>query len=316
MDVLVLSREDVVRLLSVEQLLDALADGFVRLSAGEVSAPPRVAASAPSGILAAMPGYLPGAGGGLEVKLVSVFPGNHALGLPSHQALITVFSAETGAPEAVMDGEHITAVRTAASSALAARVLARPDARVLAVLGAGVQGRAHLRAMSSVLPLASVRVASRTFTHAEALATEDPRAVAVPSFEEAVRGADVVCCCTDAGTPVLRRSWLSSGAHVSSVGASASGPEVDAETIAAGLVVVESRVACSPWPAGAHELAGVAPAAVVELGEVLSGAHPGRTSATQLTVWKSMGHAVEDAVAARLVLDAARAAGAGTVVRL
>lgn len=314
MDVLVLSRADVEALLDVAALVDALAGGFVRLSAAEASVPPRVAASSPSGFVAAMPGFLPGAG--LEVKLVSVFPGNHAVGLPSHQALICVFSPDTGAPLAVMDGEHITAMRTAAASALAARVLARPSSSVLAVLGAGVQGAAHLRVVGSVLPFTSIRVASRTVAHAEALAPGDPRCVAVESFEDAVRGADVVCCCTDSGVPVLRRAWLADGAHVSSVGASAAGPEVDAETIAAALVVVESRVACSPWPAGAHELAGVDAASVVELGEVLSGAHPGRTSAGQLTVWKSMGHAVEDAVAAGMVLAAAQAREVGQVVRI
>ncbi len=309
-----LSRADVERLLDVEALVDALAEGFVRLSAGEVSVPPRVAASGPAGFVAAMPGFVPGTG--FEVKLVSVFAGNHALGLPSHQALIAVFSEATGSPLCVMDGTHITAVRTAAASALACRVLARPESSVLAVLGAGVQAEAHLAAVGSALPFTSIRVASRTFSRAAALAERDPRCGAVESFEAAVRGADVVCCCTDAGAPVLRREWLAEGAHVSSVGASPHGPELDASTMRAGLVVVESRVACAPWPAGAHELAGVDAAAVVELGEVLSGARPGRVSDAQVTVWKSMGHAVEDAVAAGLVLDAARAAGAGVTVEL
>jgi alanine dehydrogenase len=314
MDVLVLSRDDVERLLDVPTLVDALAPGFVALSAGETSVPPRVAASAAGGFVAAMPGFLPGAG--LEVKLVSVFPGNHAAGMPSHQAVIAVFSDSDGAPLALMDGTHITAVRTAATSALAARVLARPDSSVLAVVGAGVQGAAHLAAVGSVLPFASIRVASRTFSRAVLLAAQDPRAAAMDSFEEAVRGADVVCCCTDSGDPVIARGWLREGAHVSSVGVSREGPELDAVTIAAGRVFVESRVACAPWPAGAHELAGASPESVVELGEVLSGTRPGRTSSSELTVWKSMGHAVEDAVAARLVLDAAQAAGAGQVVRL
>jgi ornithine cyclodeaminase/alanine dehydrogenase-like protein (mu-crystallin family) len=313
MDVLVLSRDDVERLLDVAALIDALGDGFVRLSAGEASVPPRVAASSASGFVAAMPGYLPGAG--IEVKLVSVFPGNHALGLPSHQALIAVFSDVDGSLLCLMDGTQVTAVRTAAASALAARVLARRDASVLTVLGAGVQGAAHLSAVGSVLPFTSIRVASRTFAHAVLLASQDPRAVAMSSFAEAVRGADVVCCCTDAGAPVLERSWLAEGAHVSSVGVSREGPELDAVTVSAGRVFVESRVACAAWPAGAHELAAVDPSSVVELGEVLAGSAAGRTSAAELTVWKSMGHAVEDAVAARLVVDAAREAGVGQVVR-
>jgi alanine dehydrogenase len=314
LDVLVLTREQVAGLRDVDRLIDALADGFVHLSAGDVSVPPRVAADAGAGYLGVMPGFVPGVG--LSAKLVSVFARNQAHGLPSHQALIVVFSAETGGPVAVMDGTHITAMRTAATSALAARVLARDDASVLAIIGAGVQGAAHLDAVSRVRAFRSIRVASRDFGHAVELAARDARAVAVESFEDTVRGADVVCCCTDAPSPVLAHQWLAEGAHVSSVGASRFGPELDALTVSAAAVFVESRVACSPPPAGTHELAGRDPSTVSELGEVLAGSRPGRTSADALTVWKSMGHAVEDVVAARLVLDAARDAGVGTVVAL
>lgn len=314
MDVLVLTRDDVRRLLNVDRLIDALADGFRALSGGAASVPPRVAASGPLGFLAAMPGLVPGIA--LEVKVVSVFAGNHARGLPSHQAVICVFDEDTGTPLALMDGTHITAVRTAATSALAVRVLAREDARVLAILGAGVQGAAHLDAVARVRAFDSVRVASRSFAHASALAARSPVAVAVETFESAVRGADVVCCCTDADAPVVQRSWLAEGAHVSSVGASRSGPELDAATVESGDVFVESRVACAPYPAGAHELQGRAPDSLTELGEVLLGARVGRRAADALTVWKSMGHAVEDAVAARLVLDAARSAGVGAIVQL
>ena len=316
MELLFLGRAEVERLLDLDALIASLADGFVALSAGAVSVPPRVAAVGPSGFLAAMPGLV--AGVALEAKLVSVFAGNHARGLPSHQALIVVFSEADGAPVAVMDGTHITAMRTAATSALAVRVLAREDARVLAVLGAGVQGAAHVDAVMRVRAFDAVRVASRDAGHAGALASRVVGGVGVvaASFEEAVRGADVVCCCTDAPSPVLRWEWVLPGAHVSSVGASPQGPELDARTVERGDVFVESRVACSPFPAGAHELAGRAADSVTELGEVLSGARPGRVSGDAVTVWKSMGHAVEDAVAARLVLDAARAAGVGTIVTL
>jgi len=314
MDVVVLSRGEVEALLDVDRLIDALADGFVALSAGTASVPPRIAAQSPSGLLAVMPGYVPSVG--LSAKLVSVFAGNHAVGLPSHQALIAMFSPDTGSLEALLDGTAITAVRTACASALAARVLARADASVLTILGAGVQGASHLAAVSRVRAFSSIRVASRNVSHASARAAADARCVVVESFEDAVRSADVVCCCTDASSPVLQRSWLAAGAHVSSVGASPHGPELDAETVEEGAVFVESRVACSPFPSGSHELASRAPESVVELGEVLAGAHPGRVSADQLTVWKSMGHAVEDGVAARLVLDAARAGGVGRVVSL
>jgi ornithine cyclodeaminase/alanine dehydrogenase-like protein (mu-crystallin family) len=296
--VLVLSQVDVERLLDVDLLLPRLERAFVELSAGRASVPPRVAASVPElGLLAAMPGYVDGV---LEAKLVSVFPGHD----PSHEALIAVFDAGTGAPRAVMDGTHITAVRTGASSAVATRALAREDARVLAVIGAGVQGRSHLDAVRRVRAFSEVRVASRTFEHAKALA-EEAGATPVESFEQAVRGADVVCCCTHASEPVVRREWLAPGTHVCSVGASQEGPELDAETVAAGLLCVESRVAFQRPPAGAFELQGLDPEAAVELGEVLGGSRPGRTSDEQLTVYKSMGHAVEDAAAAALVLERA-----------
>jgi alanine dehydrogenase len=295
---LVLGRDEVARLLDVDLLLDRLERAFVELSAGRASVPPRVAAHAPDGLLAAMPGFVDGV---LEAKLVSVFPGHD----PSHQALIAVFDAETGTPRAVMDGTHITAVRTGASSAVATRSLAREDARVLAVLGAGVQGRSHLDAVRRARQFEEVRVASRTFAHAQAL-VEEVGGTAVESFEKAVLGADVVCCCTDTPEPIVRREWFAPGTHVCSVGASQEGPELDAATVRAGLLCVESRVAFEPPPAGAFELQGLDPEAAVELGEVLDGAREGRTSDEQITVYKSMGHAVEDAAAAALVLERAR----------
>jgi ornithine cyclodeaminase len=295
---LVLDQEQVAALLDVDLLLERLERAFVELSAGSASVPPRTAAFAPAGLLGAMPGYVDGV---LAAKLVSVFPEHE----PSHQALIAVFGADTGTPLAVMDGTHITAVRTGASSAVAVRALARENARVLAILGSGVQGRSHLDAVGRVRKFDEVRVASRSFSRARALA-EETGAWAVESFEEAVRGADVVCCCTDASEPVLRREWLAEGAHVCSVGASQQGPELDDGTVRAGLLCVESRVAFQPPPAGSFELQGLDPEQAVELGEVLARTRDGRTSDPELTVYKSMGHAVEDAAAAALVLEAAQ----------
>jgi alanine dehydrogenase len=293
---LVLSRDEVARLLDIDLLFERLERAFVELSAGRTSVPPRVAAHAREGFLAAMPGYVDGV---LEAKLVSVFPGHE----PSHQALIAVFDAATGTPRAVMDGTHITAVRTGASSAVATRALAREGARVLAVLGAGVQARSHLDTVRRVRDFDEVRVASRTHAQAQALAAESG-ATAVGSFEEAVRGADVVCCCTHADAPVLGRDWLAPGTHVCSVGVG-DGPELDEATVHAGLLVVESPAAFQPFPAGTHELSGLDPSMAVELGQILSGDHPGRTSDEEITVYKSMGHAVEDAAAAALVLERA-----------
>jgi alanine dehydrogenase len=311
--VLVLSEADVERLLDLDLLIEALADAFVELSSGRTSVPPRVTATVPGrGLLGAMPGY---AGGVLETKLVSLFPGNHERGLPSHQALIALFDPETGSPLALMDGTHITAMRTAAASALAVRTLAREDAAVLAVLGAGVQGRSHLEAVPRVRAFHDVRVASRTRERAEELA-RDFDAVAAGSFEEAVRGADVVCACTHSAEPVLRREWLAPGMHVGSVGANFDGPELDEATVRAGLLVVESRVAFEPPPAGSSELSGLDPDSAAELGEILAGSHPGRTSPQEITVYKSMGHAVEDAAAAGLIYRRALEQGAGAEVAL
>ena len=309
---LFLGRADVESLLDLDELMDALEAVFVELSEGRASVPPRVAAIAPGGFLAAMPGHV---GGTLEAKLVTVFAENESRGIASHQALIALFDPATGTPLAVMDGTHITATRTASASALATRLLARENVSVLALLGAGVQGQAHLQLVPRVRDFAEIRIASRTEAHARELA-EKSGARACTSFEEAVRGADVVCLCTDSSTPVLDAGWLSPGAHVTSVGASQQGGELDAGTVRAGLLVVESRVAFEPPPAGAAELEGLDPEEAAELGEILSGSRAGRTSDEQITVYKSMGHAVEDAAAARLTYTRAREKGVGIEVEL
>lgn len=310
---LILSQADVRRLLDVGLLVDALAAGFRSVSSGRSSVPPRIASFIPEkGLLAAMPGYVEGV---LEAKLVSVFPRNHDHGLPSHQALIVLFDAETGSPLALMDGTHITAMRTAAAAALATRTLARENSTILAILGAGVQGASHLQAMREVGRFGEVRIASRDLEHARNLAASSG-ATAANSFEEAVRGADVVCCCTDAAEPILSVEWLKEGAHVTSVGANPQGPELDPQTLRAGLLVVESRAAFLPPPAGSAELRGMDPELAAELGEILLGVRPGRTSPAQITVYKSMGHAMEDAVAAGLVHQRALSEGVGTRVEL
>lgn len=301
---LYLSRHDVEALLDVDAMLDALRRAFLQLSRGEVSVPPRTAARAEAGgLLGVMPGYVKGVA--LEAKLVSVFPENHAAGLDSHQALIALFDDRTGTPLAMMDGSYITAIRTGGAAAVAAGALARSDARVLAILGAGVQGWSHLQTLPRVRDFAEIRIASRNPEHAKALAARHSKACVARTFEEAVTGADVVACCTDAREPVIRRAWLSAGTHVSSVGGTF-GPEVDAETVAASSVFVEWRgVVSNAPPAGAHELQGMDPEKVTEVGEVLGGARPGRRSPGEMTFYKSTGHAVEDAAAARLVYDIA-----------
>lgn len=314
-DLLYLSRADVERVLEVDAMLEALAAALVSLSSGVTSVPARTAARVQGrGLLGAMPGYVPGVA--LESKLVSVFPENDHHGLPSHQGLIALFDEATGTPLAVMDGTYITAIRTGGTAAVAARALARDDATVLAILGAGVQGWSHLETFPRVRKFREIRIASRNPKRSKALAEGHPLALVVASFEDAVRGADVVACCTDAREPILLREWLQPGTHVSSVGGTF-GPELDRETMDSGRVFVEWRGAVTNQPpAGAHELQGREPNDVTEVGEVLAGTRPGRQSPSEITLYKSTGHAVEDAATARLVYDRARELGVGVALEL
>jgi ornithine cyclodeaminase/alanine dehydrogenase-like protein (mu-crystallin family) len=326
--VLVLSRSEVESLLDLDRLREAIASAMADLSAGRVSMPARIAAIVPErdALLAAMPAYLPSSGA-LTTKLVSLFPRN--TDRPSHQAVIVVFDADNGSPLALMDGEAITAARTAAGSALATDLLAREDAYRLVVIGTGVQARAHLRAVSRVRRFGSVCVAGRDFEKAEALALEfgggNSREVgAYVHIEQAVREADVVCACTHSAEPVVRREWLKPGAHVNSVGYNTAGREIDGATFRDALVVVESRLATlAPPPAGSNDIAmAIAEGAMTrehvhaELGELVSGARPGRTDAQRITLYKSVGVAVQDAAAAAMVLEAARQGGIGRVIEL
>jgi ornithine cyclodeaminase/alanine dehydrogenase-like protein (mu-crystallin family) len=221
-----------------------------------------------------------------------------------------------------MDGTSITGARTAACSALATRALAAVGSRVVAIVGTGVQARAHVDALRVVLPDARIvvagRDAERAATFADAIGTD-----AAPSIEAAVQAADVVCVATHAEAPVLRREWLHAGAHVNSVGYNTTGTgEVDRHTVRDAYVVVESRASTlAPPPAGAVELRsalddGAMSHDVAELGEVLSGERPGRTDAAQLTLYKSVGVAVQDAAAAMLVLADARSRGLGVEVAI
>lgn len=315
MQVLMLSGEDVQRLLDPDALLEALAEEFKALSEGTVSAPKRnEVAVGDAGLLLAMPAYRPGRE--ITVKLVSLFHDNAARGLPAHHALICLFDAQTGVPIAVMDGTYITALRTAGAAALSARELARQDTRVLAIVGAGVQGQAHLQMVPRVRPFDEIRITSRTPADAEQLAAMDSRAHAVASVEEAVRGADVVCLCTSSGAPVLRRAWLAPGTHVTSVGYRPPGGELDREVIEQGHLFVETRLAFAPPPAGCGELTGLDPESGTELGELLLGRRPSRQSETEITVYKAMGHACEDMAAASVVYQRAREAGSGAEVAL
>jgi ornithine cyclodeaminase len=314
----------------LDRLVDALGAAMADLSVGAASMPPRMAARIPrqDGILATMPAYLPSAGA-LAAKLVTLFPKNAGLGLHTHQAAIMAFDPDTGTPLALMDGTYITAVRTAAGSVLATRLLARPDAAVLAVLGTGVQARSHLRAMARERRWTEVRLAGRDERKARALADELSMELGlairiVASYSEALTGADVACAATHSPEPVVRREWVPDGIHLNSVGLSPAGPEVDAATVVDALVVVESRQqALAPWPTGLLELVAplrdglITPEHIhAELGELVSGTRPGRSSADQITLYKSGGVAVQDAAAAALVLAAAAERNTGIEIEL
>lgn len=316
MTVLFLNQAEVTALLDPDRLLDALEAGFRALSSGQVEVPGRTAvAGERGGMLLSMPGY--GAGLGLGVKLVSLFPANDSAGLPSHQALIALFDPTTGSPVAIIDGTRITAIRTAGAAAVSVRHLAREDAQVLAIIGAGVQGHAHLEIFPRVRDFREIRIASRNPASSKKLAGMHPKARAVDSFEDAVRGAGVVALCTHSPSPVIRREWVSPGTHVTSVGYAAPHGELDRALAEASNLFVESRSAAFlPPPAGCMELAGMNPDLATEVGEVLLGKRRGRRSQDEVTVYKSMGHAVEDLAAAALVYREATARGAGSSLEL
>jgi alanine dehydrogenase len=314
-EILTLDRASVEGLLDLGALMEALADGFRALTRGEVVAPDRNQLAMPDGaFLLSMPGRM---GDGLmAVKVVTLFESNPAAGVPAHLATIGLYDAQTGVCRAFMDGTYITAIRTSAAAALACDLLARPDARVLAIVGSGVQAEHHLRTFPLVRDLGEIRIAARRPEEAARIAEGDPRARAVQSVEEAVRGADVVALVTSAGQPVIDPGWLRPGAHVSSVGYKPPDGELPRELARTGHLFVETRRALAPPPVGCAELAGADPAAATELGELLLGRAPGRRDDDEITVYKAMGHVVEDIAAAQLVLEAARRAGVGTPVAL
>ncbi|HEY4730530.1 MAG TPA: ornithine cyclodeaminase family protein [Myxococcales bacterium] len=307
---IVLGRAEVAALLDPDALVEAVATALRDLSAGKASVPNRIASFTPAGLLGAMVGYVPSLDV-LAAKLVSVFPQNVAA--PTHQALIAVFDPRSGAPLALLDGEEITAQRTAAGSALATRLLAREDARVLAIVGTGVQAASHARYVARARKFRAILVAGRDAAKAAKLAREIGGRVA--SIEEAVRAADVICATTHAREPVVRRDWLRPGAHLNSVGLHPQGREID--SLEGMRVAVESRAsAFAPPPAGANDLRDTSAAEAVELGELSSGARAGRGSEAQITVYKSVGVAAEDAAAAALVLRRAREGGVGRMIEL
>lgn len=315
LEILVLSEPEVRELLDLRDLLEALADGFRALSAGEVDAPERNEIEMPTeSFLLSMPGLRPS--GHMTVKVVTVFEENYDVGLPSHLATIGLYDSRTGACVAFMDGTYITAIRTAASAALSTRLLARTDAKVLTILGAGVQGFNHLRVVPLVRDFEEIRVGSEHYEDAQALANRHPNARAIDNFEQAVRTSDVVALATHSGEAVIAPEWVRPGTHVTSVGYKPPRGELPRPLLERSSLFVETRLAFEPTPVGCAELAGLDGTTATELGEVELGVRPGRRDRDDITVYKAMGHVIEDIVAADLVFHRARQQAVGRTVEL
>lgn len=315
LDVLVLSEAEVAASLEGRALLAALAEGFAALARGEVQSPARPEIAIPGrGFLLSMPAWR--RGGLIAVKQVSVFDGNLARGLPNHLALITLYEADCGRPVCVLDGTYITAARTAGAAIVSVAALARPEARVATIVGAGVQGAEHLALLPLVRELETIHISSLHRIDAEALAARDPRATVADDLERAVRVSDIVCLATHSATPVIEPEWVRAGAHVTSVGYAPPAGELPPALAAMGRLVVEDPCAFAPPPVGCAELQGLDPQLATTLGAILADAAPGRRSADEVTVYKAMGIALEDLVAAQLAYDTARRAGRGRIVQL
>jgi len=321
---LVLAHEDVKRLLPMEECIELMAEALADLARGRSWQPLRFVVRPPEeqSLMGLMPAHRTSPEPAYGLKTVCIFPGNPARGLDAHQGGVMLFDGETGELRALIDASAVTSIRTAAVSAVATRALARPDSKVLAILGSGVQARAHLEAMAKVLSFEQARVWSRTAEHAQAFAAEAeaPFPVeAVDSAEAAVRGADVVVTVTSAREPIVERGWLAPGTHVNAVGSSIpTARELDSATIAAAALFVdrrESTVNESGEYLRAVEEEGIGPAHIrAELGEVLVGSADGRSSNEELTVFVSLGLAVEDLAAAEYLYRRARNEGVGAVV--
>ena len=297
-------------------------DALSALSRGDVVQPIRNLVRLPdgSGLLGLMPGYL-GEPQSFGLKVVTVMPGNHGTPYDSHQGVVMLFGVKRGEPLAILDASSITAIRTAAASGAATDKLANADAGDLALIGSGVQARTHLAAMKAVRPLRRARVWSRSREHAERFAREESAAAGVvievsASAEEAVRGADLVCTTTSSKEPVLRGAWLSPGAHVNAVGSCFPvAREIDTEVVRRSRFYTDCRESCLkeagdfliPLQEGAiaeSHLLG-------EIGDVFLGKVPGRTSASDLTVYESLGIAIEDLASAHAIHRIAVERGVG-----
>lgn len=314
---LLLTEADLGRALEMGALVPAMRDALLRFSRGDVVQPvrPTLRVEPAGGYYSTMPAYLRDErGGALGMKSVTFFPGNAGGPHPTHLATILLLDPANGAPLAVLDGRLVTEMRTAAVTAVSVELLARKGAGRLAILGSGVQARSHLRAVAQVRALTSVRVWSRTASHAQRFVRDMAGTVAcpltaAPSVAEAMRGADVVVAVTSAREPIVEAAWLEPGMHLCAVGSSAPDMrELDGATVARCRVFVDARASAAAEAGDlimARAEGRIGPDHVVaELGEVVAGA-PGRRSDGDITLFKSLGLAVEDVVAARLAYERA-----------
>ena len=315
-DVRILDHDDVTQLLPMRECIDVMATALASLARGEVHNPLRFVVRPPEeqSLLGLMPAHRGGAEKIWGLKTIAIFPGNSARGLDSHQGFVALFDGETGAPLTLMNAGAITAIRTAAVSGVATRLLAREDAKVLAILGTGIQGKSHLEAMRAVRDFDRIVVWSRTPGR---IAGVEEAATA----EEAVRDADVVVTATYAAEPILERAWLKPGVHINAVGSSIpTTRELDSATMRDAALFVDRRESTVNESGDflIPEREGVVGAEHIraEIGELLIGSGEGRRSQDELTVFKSLGLAVEDLAAAEYVLQRADAEGAGVVVSL
>lgn len=298
MKVLVLSEHDVVALLTMRECIGVMEDALAALARGEVHNPLRQAIRAPGagGLLGLMPAFRGGATPYYGLKEVCVFPENPKRGLDTHLGAVILHSGETGEPLAFMNAAAITAIRTAAVSAVATKLLAREDAAVLAIIGTGVQGRSHREAIPLVRNMREIRMCGRG-----------------DSVEEAVRGADIIVTATNAKEPILKREWLSAGVHINAVGSSiASARELEAELVESASLFVDRRE--STTNESGDYLAAKNAVIRAELGELLTGAAEGRKSEAEVTVFKSLGLAIEDLAAAAFLFEKAQRTGRGAWV--
>jgi len=327
MATLVLTREDLESLLSMRECIDVIDQAQQEFSAGNVVMPVRLTTTVPErGNHLAMPALLPGMNA-FGIKCITIFPTNPSRGAPTLRGVAILNDPDDGATLAIMDAAYLTAIRTPATTAVATRALANPDASELAIIGAGVQAGTHLWGMTEVRPIRTVRVSAATREEADQyVATHGPRhpdisIVAVDTPEEAIRGADIVCTVSASTEPVTNLAWLKPGCHINGIGShSPHAREVDGETMAAARVVVDSRDAtlreCGDCMIPIEEGLFGAEHVSDEIGEVLAGTKPGRTSHDQITIYQSVGLAIQDIAAAKLVYDRAVENGVGISVGL